>query len=262
MYINNPLTNQTRIKMKKSITLLLSILILVFVYGQDKPSTVMFERNYLTPKPDKIKILNQNLATHNKKYHGDGDHYAFVYLVITGRRSGDYLWLMGPGTFANLDTRPAEGGHDDDWADNVMPYVQDISQNEYWVRDEKHYYTPKGYSGDKVRVRYYRIKPGTNEKFRELMGKILKVNKEKYYNSTFNLFWNTFPTNRGRNVATVSGFPNWAVFDEDNNFGTDYESVHGDGSWQTWNNEFWEVNEWTDNEVLQLVPKLGGSAEN
>ena len=78
--------------MKNSITFLAFILVIAFAYAQDKPTTHMYERIYLTPKPDKIKMLNQNLSVHNKKYHGEGIHYAFVQSVITGRRSGDYVW--------------------------------------------------------------------------------------------------------------------------------------------------------------------------
>ncbi len=248
--------------MKNSITFLAFILVIAFAYAQDKPTTHMYERSYLTPKPDKIKMLNQNLSAHNKKYHGEGIHTALVQFVITGRRSGDYVWLMGPGTFANLDTRPAEGGHDDDWADNVMPYVENISQNEYWVRDDEHFYDgPENYSGDKLRIRFHRTKSGTGEKFGELMGKIVKVYREKKYNRTFGVYWNTFPTARGRNVATGTGFVNWAYYDEDNNFSADFESVHGENTWQAWLTELGEVIEWTDNEVLQTVPELGGTEQ-
>lgn len=63
------------------------------------------------------------------------------------------------------------------------------------------------------------------------MSKIVKVYREDY---TFGVYWNTFPIAQGRNVATVSGFPNWAVYDENNNFEADFESVHGEGTWQPW----------------------------
>jgi len=248
--------------MKKLIVSLASILIVLIVYAQDNAGKHMYERIYLTPKTDKITMLNKNLAAHNKKYHGEGNHTAGVQFVITGRRSGDYVWAMGPGPFANLDTRPAEGGHDDDWNDNVMPYLEKVSQNEYWTRDDENYYDgPENYTGDKLRIRFHRIKLGTNDKFSELMAKIVKVYKEKKYNRTFGVYWNTFPTAKGRNVATGSGFPNWAIYDDDNTFPADFNSIHGEDSFQAWLTELREIIEWTDNEVVVDLPELGGVQE-
>ncbi len=93
------------------------------------------------------------------------------------------------------------------------------------------------------------------------MSKIVKVYREKKFNRTFAVYSNSFPTARGRNVATVSGFPNWAVYDEDNNFSADFESVHGGNTWQPWLAALREVSEWTDNEVVQTVPELGGTEQ-
>ena len=106
--------------MKKSINLILAFNLVIAVQAQDQEGTNMYESIYLTPKLESLSKLNENMAAHNKKYHGEGIHAAFVQTVLTGRRTGDMVWLMGPGPFASLDSRPAEGGHDEDWNSNII----------------------------------------------------------------------------------------------------------------------------------------------
>ena len=247
--------------MKKSFLTSLTLCLFIGISIAQDSKTHMYETIYLTPKLDKINELNDALSAHNKKYHGEGNYYAFVQSVITGRKSGDYVWLMGPGSFGSLDSRPAEGGHDDDWSNNVLPNVAEVSQAEYWERDDNAYYTPEGFDGDKLRIRFHRIKRGKNGEFRDLMNKIAEVYKAKKYNRTFSLYWNQFPTARGRNVATINGFENWAMFDENGNFGADFNAVHGEGTFSKWREKMWAVVEWTDNEVRQNMPKLSGAVD-
>ena len=245
---------------KLFLTSLSCCLFLGYSLAQDS-GTHMYETIYLTPKLDKINQLNDALSSHNKKYHGEGNYAAFVQSVITGRKSGDYVWLMGPGNFARLDSRPAEGGHDDDWSSNVLPNVAKISQAEYWVRDDKAFYTPEGYSGDKIRIRAHKVKRGKNGEFGELMSKIAEVYRTKKYDRTFTLYWNEFPTAYGRNAATINGFSNWSMFDKDGTFGDDFNSVHGEGAFAKWMDKLNSISEWTDNEVRQNVPALSGTED-
>ncbi len=56
------------------------------------------------------------LAKHNQRFHAEGPYTALVYYVVTGPRSGQMLWLMGPGTFTSLDGRPSGDPHDSDWS--------------------------------------------------------------------------------------------------------------------------------------------------
>ncbi|MCH8233901.1 MAG: hypothetical protein IIB82_14840 [Bacteroidetes bacterium] len=243
---------------KYLLTGLCVLLVLGSVYAQDQ-ATYMYETIYLTPIPGKITELNAGLAAHNKKYHGEGDYAAFVQSVLTGKRTGNYVWAMGPGNFARLDSRPAqEGGHDDDWNKNVMSYISGMSNAEYWVRDDDAFYSPEEYSGDKIRVRFYKVKRGQNEKFGDMFDKILQVYREKGYNRPVSLYWNSFPTAHGRNAATVTGIPNWALFDQENTLVADFESINGEDSWAKWIEEWQSITEWIDNEVRQTIPALSG----
>ena len=243
--------------MKKSTNVLIALFMVIAVYGQDQPATNVYETIYLTPKLDAINQLNDAMSAHNKKYHGPGDHTAFVQSVLTGKRTGDYVWVMGPGPFANLDSRPAEDGHDDDWASTVMPHLQNMSQAEYWRRDDN-FYAPEGYAADKIRIRFYKVKRGKNAAFVEHYAKIIQVFQEKKYNRALSLYFNTFPTGNGRNMASVSSFKTWAEFDKGLPVGEDFNSIHGEGSWDKWLENHRELTEWTDQEVRQRVSALDG----
>lgn len=244
--------------MKKSILSIICVsLAFGLTYAQDG-GAYMYETIYLTPIPGKISELNKGLSAHNKKYHGEGDYTAFVQTVLSGAHSGDYVWVMGPGNFARLDSRPAIGGHDDDWNTNVMPHISKISDAGYWVRDDKAHYTPKDYSGDKIRIREYKVKQGMNQKAGEMFTKITEVYSEKAYDRTLALYWNQFPTADNGNMVSVSGFSKWALFDKESTFDADFESINGSGSWAKWIAEWQSLLEWTDQEVRATIPELGG----
>ena len=243
---------------KLFLTSLCLCLFLGYVMAQDG-GTHMYETIYLTPIPAKITELNAGLSAHNKKYHGEGDYSAFVQYVLTGRKTADYVWAMGPGNFTRLDSRPAEGGHDEDWNKNVMPYISEQSNAEYWVRDDKAHYAPENYSGDKIRLRMHKVKRGKGQRVGEMFNDIVDVYRAKKYAQSIALYRNQFPTAYGRNAATITGFSKWSMYDEDGTWVADFESVHGEGSWSKWISEWREIIEWTDNEVRQNLPALSGT---
>ena len=248
--------------MKKLILTVLAIFLIVTLQAQDQPETVMFETMYLTPKLDAISTLEKNMSAHNKKYHGEGLHSAFVQTVLTGRRTGDMLWVMGPGPFASLDTRPAEGGHDEDWSNNILPYLTDLSQAEYWRRDSKQYYSPENSTADKIVFRYYKVKRGQRAALAEHYGKLIQVFKEKKYNRMLSIYWNSFPSRGGRNLVSVSSFNNWADLDSGLPVGKDFNEIHGEGSWAKWLQEVTDLTDWMDMEVRQNMPALSGTADD
>ena len=248
--------------MKRLFFTVLAISIIATLQAQDDAGAHVYETIYLTPKLESTGKLNENLATHNKKYHGEGLHSAGVHAVITGRRAGDLIWIMGPGPYSNLDSRPAEGGHDDDWANTIQPYLKDASQTEYWRRDAKHWYAPENYSADKISIRFYKVKRGQSGAFVEHYGKLIQVFREKKYDRQLSMYWNTFSTAYGRNMASVSSFNNWGDLDQGLPVGKDFNSIHGEGSWAKWLEKLRELTEWTDQEVRQVIPELSGTADN
>jgi len=223
----------------------------MFAVGQD---TYMFEAIYLTPKDGANQQLEWSIAEHNKVYHpSGGKHASLVRSVLIGERAGDYVWLMGPTTFAALDDRPGEGGHDDNWANTVMPHVAKLSNVSYWRRDKDRWYTPDGYSAPMTRIRYFRINNGMNNSLNEHYDKILKVYRTKKIDRSTALYRNTFTTAKGPHVAIGSGLKDWASLDDDS-WVSMYEEVHGKDSWQKWIKGWSRVIAWQDQEVWKNLP--------
>jgi hypothetical protein len=121
---------------KKSI-LFISMVAIVFgsiftMTAQNDESYEMWEDIMITPDNAKLKILGENIRKHNQKYHKEGPYKATVYNITTGPNAGKIIWEMGTLTYADLDKRPAVGGHDEDWRDNIDPYIKKTNTVEYW----------------------------------------------------------------------------------------------------------------------------------
>ncbi len=126
---------------KKTISLLMITAIALgatlTVNAQDEAPYTMWEQITITPDNSKLKVLGENMRKHNMKYHKEGTYDASVYSIATGPNIGKLVWMMGPLKFSDIDGRPSKGGHDEDWRDNIMPYVKKMTNGEYWKQDNK-----------------------------------------------------------------------------------------------------------------------------
>ena len=127
---------------KKSISLLTMVAIIfgtmITVNAQDdSKSYEMWEDIMFTPDNTKLKILEANMRKHNQTYHKSGPHKATVYNIVSGPNAGNIVWEMGALTYPDLDKRPSVGGHDEDWRDNIQPYIKKTHTVEYWRADKK-----------------------------------------------------------------------------------------------------------------------------
>jgi hypothetical protein len=218
----------------------------------------MYETQYMKPKNDKLKELSAAMAAHNKKYHNTGPYSAYVWMAETGPHTGEWVWVMGPCTFTDLDSRPDTKEHTEDWMYKVMPFVESISDGEYWKLDDKLAYEPEGsFSGKEVWT-IYDIKPYEGYRFTALCEKVLEVYKKKSYPDYFQVYRSQFRSGNGRDVAIAFGFKNYAFFDEEDNFWKDYEEIHGEGSKWKFTEEYRDIVESSFEELSSLIPELSG----
>lgn len=189
--------------------------------------TVSFE-----PKIDQIATFEKNMAAHNKKYHNEGNKTASVWYNLTGSNAGKYVVAIGPVTFTDYDSYEQSDEHDKDWNENVLPYVKEVSDYEFWKLDEELSHTPEGSSTGKEIFRVYNLKPWEGYRFYELLKKVSEVYKKKPQENYFHVYWSEFSSNSGRDVAIALGQKTWASLDDKSKFSDDYEEVHGDGSWR------------------------------
>jgi hypothetical protein len=232
----------------------------VFLLAGAQESYVMFETMYIKPKADKHEEFKKALAAHNKKYHAEGASEVFIRFVVNGKHEGEYTWVMGPTTWTDLDNRPADDAHDEDWSE-VMQYIKDISEVEYWRQYEELSYFPEGWDGDsKIHVRIWDVKPGKWDEIKAIMAQVVNVYKEKKYPNAWSVYSNQFQTGNGRDIAGVMGFEKWAEYDEESTWAKDFDEVNGKNAWKM-AMDFMRENTTMVEEVRELVPELGGSAQ-
>lgn len=227
---------------KKSISQFLVVLIVIgasFTMNaqEDSKDYVMFESVMLTPDYTKLKVLGENMRAHNAKYHKDGPYDAVVYNISTGPNSGSMVWMMGPVKFAHLDSRPSGDGHDEDWRDNVMPYIKKVKTSEFWTMDDK--VSNMGMmDGDSSKfplifVRYGEIDEDHSyslDSFFEMVGKTVKAMDGE---NPWGLYYNQFRQgDLGRHLASVSFYKNWTEFDNDDSFKDTFDKTIGKEKWQ------------------------------
>ena len=225
---------------KKLILLLIAGLLILgyspLVTAQDDAAEPMWETIMLTPDNKNLKTLGENMRKHNQKYHSEGPHTATVYTVNTGPNTGKMIWMMGPLTFTHLDSRPAEGGHDEDWRDNIMPYVKKISHGEYWQGDSKLSNTSM-MTGDPgtypiVFVRYWKVKLDHGHNINHMLKMVSETVKAMEGENPWGVYYNMFRQgDMGRHIATVGFSKNWAEYDEDPKFKSTFLKTHGENSW-------------------------------
>ena len=204
---------------------------------EEDDSYVMWESFMLTPDNTKLKTLSENMRKHNETYHNEGAFKTTVFNIISGPNSGKIVWMMGPMQFKHNDSRPTGDGHDNDWRDNVMPYVKKMHSVEYWTQDDKLSNTGM-LDGDASKrpllfVRYFEIEDDAYS-VKDFFTKVSNTIKEMEGENPWGLYYNQFRQgDLGRHIASVGFFKNWTEFDEDDNtFKKTFEKLHGENSWQ------------------------------
>ena len=250
---------------------LLFLMTVTMVFGamttaeaQDNSKYEMWESIMMTPDYTKLKVLGENMRKHNQKYHKEGAYEATVYNIATGPNAGKLIWEMGPLMFAHLDKRPSAGGHDEDWRDNVMPYIKKMHTAEYW-KDEAKYSNTGMLDGDNSKypllyVRYWEVNPDQDHLVDGLLKQISETFKGMEGDNPWGVYDNQMRQGLkiGRHLATVGFMKNWAEMDDPGTFKPTFIKVHGEDAWdpflENMGNAF--TNSW--DEVWEYNANLSG----
>ncbi len=203
----------------------------------DKP--IVVETIQITVNNGANKAFEKAVKEHNDKYHPEGTpHAAWLEAIVTGPNTGKYVWLMGPGSYADLDTRPA-GEHDEDWDKNVMKHVDKVSMIEYWSYKKDLSFRPENDEAGKMSVLWFvEVQRGQYYRFKGVMEKV-RATQEKM-NEHMTVWGTTFSAGDGRDVVISWNQQNWAALDEDSKFMKTYEEINGPGSYMNLISE-WEA---------------------
>jgi hypothetical protein len=224
----------------KSIVLACAIIFgtVLITNAQDESAYAAWETIMLTPDNTKLKVLGENMRTHNMTYHKEGPHKAAVWQISTGPNAGKLIWQMGPLNYSHLDSRPAEGGHDEDWRDNVMPYVKKMGTIEYWKADNELNNTamldPNTVTHPILYIRFYNVNPGQGFSINTFFSRVLATVKSLEGDNPWGLYDNEFRQGLdiGRHIAEVSFYQNWTEFDKEIKWIEAFNKVNGANSWQ------------------------------
>ena len=222
-------------KILASILMLFMIVSISFdAQAQSAEPYSMWEDIMLTPDNTKLKILQTNMAAHNKKYHKEAPYTAQVYNIASGPNSGKIIWQMGPMMLSHNDSRPGEGGHDADWRDNVMPYIKKMHTIEYWRQDDK-LTNIEALTGDDATfpilyIRFFELSDDHDYTMRSVFKQASET--AKAMNLPWGLYYNAFlQGDIGRHVATVNFYKNWTDLDSPQKWKETYEGLYGENTW-------------------------------
>jgi hypothetical protein len=222
-------------------SLLICLMLCPFMlFAQDEIPSNMFEVINMKVKSGQEDAFEAAVKAHNEKFHPEGPYNATLHYNINGPNGGMYSWIMGPTNWTAQDTRPGEGAHDDDWANNVGQHVESGSTPSYWVRNAKLSHMAEGDMGSKSVIWVYDIKRGKGAQFEELIGKVRDVYEAKRPDESFSFGWNAFANNDGLDAYIVWPMDKWAELDEPSTFAGLYEEVHGKGTWHSFLNHIQE----------------------
>jgi hypothetical protein len=210
---------------------------LVALQAQEDAKEPIWESIILVPDNTKLKILGENMRKHNMKYHKEGAFKTTVYNISTGPNTGKMVWMMGPLQYSDLDTRPAVGGHDEDWRDNIMPYVKRLEQGEYWKGITKWSNTDMLSAGAVeypiLFIRYWEVDPDHGFGVDAHVDMASKTIKAMPGVNPFGVYDNEFIQGKiGRHIATVSFHKNWAHLAAEWPFKATFDQVHGADKWE------------------------------
>ena len=103
---------------------------------------VMFLSESLNPLPGHATELVKGVKAHNEKFHASGDDKAYVFSILTGPRSGQFVWVQGPVKYAKLDETLSDE-HTTDWDANVAAHCQAVGEIQVLKRNEELTYNPE-----------------------------------------------------------------------------------------------------------------------
>ena len=238
--------------------LFIIVSISINVEAQETEQYNMWESIMITPDYSKLKALGDNMRKHNKTYHSEGPYHANVFNISTGPNAGKIIWQMGSMMYSHNDSRPSKGGHDDDWRDNVMPYIKKMHTVEYWRQDDK--LSNVGPLGEKdayypvFRVRYFEVEEGYGSSVNSHFKAVSDVIKAMEGDNPWGVYYNEFRQgDLGRHIAAVAFMKNWSELDDEPMFRKTFDKVHGEDKWdgfvdnaqRTFSNSWDEI--WTHN---------------
>lgn len=199
---------------------------------EEDDSYVMAELMYMLPKMGQEADFVKGVKAHNEAYHNAAPHTAHLDRIETGKEAGWHVWIMAPCTFSDLDGRPNDDAHTQDWNDRVGKHVARYGRTEYWMRNDKLSLKSDESVPGKEEIWFIDVEDNKGSVINGFLEKV-KAAFEKKGNANYHIYNNRFNAGDGREMAIVWEHANWASFDNNNGgIKKEFEEINGEGSWE------------------------------
>ncbi len=250
--------------MKKILTLLVVLVFTSSAIGEEAKTYAQWDTFRFTIDNKHAQTFTKNMRAHLKKYHQKSPLITKIYNVTYGPDANDLIWVMGPVSYSELDARPDDKGHDQDWAENINPYITSYKQSEIWrVMDglvinnlDENSEMPTKYI-----ARYLTGDTTTDADFKKELLNQVKATLEKtgkigYWSVMSNQFLQG--KLNGRHFMALSSLSSWADLDDDMEFPKHYESLYGKGSFKEFRAKYQKAfpNHW--HEIISINKEMSG----
>jgi len=250
--------------MKKTLTLFIALFFTYSVLAEEQKSYTQYDTFRFNVDNKHAKKLTINMRNHIKKYHVEEPLKTKIYNITYGANTNDLIWVMGPVSYAELDSRPDDKNHDDDWADNINPYITSYNQSEIWRNMDGlviNTMDKKADAPEKYITRYLTVNSDQEDEvisylLTQVRDTLAKIGKVKYWAVMENQFIQG--NLNGRHYMALSSMNSWAELDEDIEFAKNFEILHGKGSLKTFVALFNKVfkNQWQ--EIIAVNKEMSG----
>lgn len=250
--------------MKNISIVLLALLFTLSAVAEESKAYTQWDTFRFTVNNKDAKKLTKNMRAHIKKYHAKAPLKTQIFNVVYGPNSNELIWVMGPVSYSELDARADDKQHDDDWADNINPYISAYNESEVWRNMEGleiNNLGEKAEAPEKYFARYLTVnKDQDPEVIKYLLTQVkdtlVKIGKVKYWTVMDNQFIQG--NLNGRHLMGLSSMASWAEIDEDWEFAKHFEELYGKGSYKAFRESYGRVfkNQW--HEVIAINKEMSG----
>lgn len=211
-----------------------------------------YEVQRLSNLPGSTVDIGMAMVEHNERFHATAPYSASVYYIATGEYAGQYQWIMGPTTFAQIDARPADLAHGTDWVNRVLTHAA-MHENDYWIRVDELSYMPET-DGPRPVSLVRRFDVADPDLFAKVQRQIMETFAAAGAPTPRVMYRRRGLSKDPWGWALVLTYPNWAAMDDASfNFGEEFRARNGDAAWQTFLDEFDRAVNARDDMIRQLI---------
>lgn len=250
--------------MKKTSTFIMVIFFTLSAIAEESKVYTQWDTFRFTVNNQFAKKFTKNMRAHIKKYHVKAPLKTKIYNVTYGPNANELIWVMGPVSYSELDARPDNKNHDEDWDDNINPYITSYNQSEIWRNMEGlviNNLDEKSSGPEKYRARYLTVNANQDPEvvkylLTQVKDTIAKIGKVKYWAVMKNQFIQG--NENGRHFIALSSMESWAELDDNWEFGKHFDELYGKGSFKAFRANYSRVfkNQW--HEIISVNKEMSG----